>query len=169
MKCVSSTSGGMISFGARLAASATFKALFKEGMDLVEEAAAYLDGPGRDEARGLARPEALAYASESMRLTTRLMQIASWLLLQRAVNEGEMTRTQAVSEKHKVRISMTERAAAAPVYARLPGALTDLSERSIRLQARVAHLDALIHAETGEAPMRPVEAQFDRVRAAFSR
>ena len=34
---------------------------------------------------------ALSYASESMRLTTRLMQLASWLLLQRAVAEGELS------------------------------------------------------------------------------
>ena len=68
-------------------------------MTLVEEAAAYLDGPGRTEAKALPRMEALAYASESMRLTTRLMQLASWLLLQRAVNEGEMSQTQAATEK----------------------------------------------------------------------
>ena len=40
----------------KLAASAAFKTLFREGMSLVEETAAYLDGPGRDESRRLARP-----------------------------------------------------------------------------------------------------------------
>ena len=34
-----------------------------------------------------------------MRLTTRLMQLASWLLLQRAVNEGEITAENARTEK----------------------------------------------------------------------
>ncbi|MGO8740016.1 DUF1465 family protein, partial [Rhodoblastus sp.] len=77
--------GGAVSFAERLAASEAFKAMFREGMGLVEEAAAYLDGPGREEARTLPRNDSLAYAAESMRLTTRLMQIASWLLLQRAV------------------------------------------------------------------------------------
>ena len=62
-------------------------------MTLVEEAASYLDGPGREESRDLPRPAAVAYSTESMRLTTRLMQVASWLLLQRAVNEGELTST----------------------------------------------------------------------------
>ena len=59
-------------------------------MTLVEEAAAYLDGPGRGKSSALPRPAALAYSTESMRLTTRLMQVASWLFLQRAVNEGEL-------------------------------------------------------------------------------
>ena len=81
-----------VHFGEKLAASGTFKTLFRDGMALVEETAAYLDGAGRDDAKTLQRATALAYASESMRLTTRLMQIASWLLLQRAINEGEMSR-----------------------------------------------------------------------------
>ena len=80
-----------ISFVQRHTNSEAFKALFREGMTLVEEAAGYLDGPGRAASKALRRPAALAYATESMRLTTRLMQIASWLLLRRAVNEGEIT------------------------------------------------------------------------------
>ena len=94
-----------ISFGDRLAASGNFKALFRDGMALVEETAAYLDGDGRDEAKRLPRMTALSYASESMRLTTRLMQIASWLLLQRAVNEGEMTQAEASSDKRRTRVA----------------------------------------------------------------
>src|SRR5271156_2715045 len=85
---------GAILFIHRLAVSRAFKDLFREGMTLVEEAASYLDGPGRAESRALSRPTALAYSTESMRLTTRLMQVASWLLLQRAVNEGELTSCQ---------------------------------------------------------------------------
>ena len=45
-------------------------------------------GAGREQAKALERNDSLAYAAESMRLTTRLMQIASWLLLRRAVAEG---------------------------------------------------------------------------------
>src|SRR3984957_1518261 len=93
-----------ISFVHAHANSDAFKALFREGMALVESAASYLDGPGRGESKTLPRRVALAYATESMRLTTRLMQIASWLLLQRAVNEGELTTAQALSDKHRERL-----------------------------------------------------------------
>jgi len=82
-------------FGERLANSQAFSLLFRDGMSLVEETATYLDGPGRAESKDLSRAAALAYATESMRLTTRLMQIASWLLLHRAVKEGEMSLAQA--------------------------------------------------------------------------
>ncbi|MFL6813090.1 MAG: DUF1465 family protein, partial [Bradyrhizobium sp.] len=70
----------LVQFSERLTNSAAFSALFREGMDLVEETAAYLDGAGRTEAKALDRSVGLTYATESMRLTTRLMQLASWLL-----------------------------------------------------------------------------------------
>ncbi len=96
---------GPVSFGERLANSDVFAALFRDGMALVEETASYLDGPGRAESKKLERNAALAYATESMRLTTRLMQLASWLLLHRAVKEGEMSLAQANKEKAKVKLS----------------------------------------------------------------
>ena len=70
--------------------SALFERTFDEGMSLVEETAKYLDGKGREESRDLPRKLAMLYAGESMRVTTRLMQAASWLLVQRAVHEGDM-------------------------------------------------------------------------------
>src|SRR5258708_25374916 len=67
---------GLVQFSERLTNSAAFGTLFREGMDLVEETAAYLDGVGRTEAKALDRAVSLTYATESMRLTTRLMQLA---------------------------------------------------------------------------------------------
>lgn len=161
----------LVSFAQRLAASEAFKAMFREGMTLVEAAAAYLDGPGREEAKGLPRAESLAYAAESMRLTTRLMQLASWLLLQRAVNEGDMTPDQAASEKRKVKLSYQENAASPEVFPRLPQTLRDLVCESLRLQARVIHLDQLLYlnpdATVVQPASSPVEDQLNRLRAAF--
>src|SRR6202046_4656475 len=94
----------LVQFSERLTNSAAFGTLFREGMDLVEETAAYLDGAGRTEAKALERSVSLTYATESMRLTTRLMQLASWLLLHRAVKEGGVTLTQANSEKAKAHL-----------------------------------------------------------------
>ncbi|MGB7369077.1 MAG: DUF1465 family protein [Methylovirgula sp.] len=163
---------GAVSFVDRLAMSASFQSLFHEGMALVEETAVYLDGEGREDARKLSRIVALAYATESMRLTTRLMQIASWLLLQRAVNEGELTQGEAATEKRKVRLSEQQTSTGPEVVAKLPPRLVSIIERSLRLQARILRLDLLIHpaTETG-AParaVRPLEPQLERLRAAFA-
>src|SRR3954469_10688530 len=84
------------------AKSELFQRTFQEGMDLVEETASYLDGSGRQASKLLSRNAALAYAAESMRLTTRLMQVASWLLVQRAVREGDMPPTAACEERYRL-------------------------------------------------------------------
>ena len=96
-----------VALGPRIVASGGFDLLYREGMSLIEDVAAYLDGDGRTESRGLPREASFVYATESMRLTTRLMQLASWLLLQRAVNEGELTAENARTEKEKVKFSST--------------------------------------------------------------
>lgn len=155
----------------RLTASAAFKDLFGQGMTLVQEAAAYLDGPGRKESQDLARAAALAYGRESMRLTTRLMQVASWLLLQRAVNEGELTPVQALAERHRVRLTPEPLDSAPEIFEQLPPTLRHLSLRSFRLQERVIHLDrSLAIARSPEAIRRPCEiaSQHERLRAAFA-
>jgi len=159
-----------ISFIDRLTSSEGFLTLFREGMALVEDAAAYLDGDGRGEAKALPRAASLAYAAESMRLTTRLMQIASWLLLQRAVSQGEMTRSQAASERHRVKLSQQDVASNAEVFGALPEKLRELTIHSMRLQARVIHLDQLIYASTSRIPenLGPVGEQLARLRSAFS-
>jgi regulator of CtrA degradation len=158
-----------VSFGERLAGSQVFSTLFRDGMALVEETAAYLDGPGRKESKLLERNAALAYATESMRLTTRLMQLASWLLLHRAVNEGEMSLAQASQEKRKVKLATGEGRDDEAVRL-LPAHLRNLIERSNKLQDRVRRLDATIHAGAADKPQSsPVERQLGLLKAAFER
>src|SRR6202166_2844657 len=127
---------GAVSFSERLANSQVFATLFRDGMALVEETASYLDGSGRQESKKLERAAGLAYATESMRLTTRLMQLASWLLLHRAVKEGEMSLAQANKEKSKVRLSAADFHDPNNLEL-LPAALRELIERSHKLQSKV--------------------------------
>src|SRR6202042_1286745 len=160
-----------ISFIHHLASSVAFKDLFREGMALVEEAAAYLDGPGREESRVLPRPAAIAYSTESMRLTTRLMQVASWLLLKRAVNEGELTASQAQAERTRVKFSREDYGCRPEIFEQLPFTLRSLSQRSVRIQERVMHLDQSLVVAHSREPVKAqseVASQVERLRAAFS-
>lgn len=157
----------LVSFGERLAASQAFADLFRDGMALVEQTAAYLDGPGRQESKKLSRNAALAYATESMRLTTRLMQLASWLLLHRAVKEGEMTLAQASKEKAKVKLASAEHNDEQNIKL-LPERLRALIERSKVLQRAIRRLDATMHATPSRADRaNPVERQIGLLKAAF--
>src|SRR3712207_6160142 len=144
------------------ARSELFERTFQEGMELVEETAAYLDGAGRKESKLLSRNAALAYAAESMRLTTRLMQIASWLLVQRAVREGDMPATEACQDRYRLRTEApapSQAAADEPVE--LPAGITGLLERTERLYDRVLHMDRRMYLEEGEPEPNPVQSQLD--------
>ena len=148
------------------ASSDLFDRTFKEGMALVEETAAYLDGDGRRDSRLLSREDALLYAGESMRLTTRLMQVASWLLVQRAVREGEMPPESACDERY--RLGAEDVCRPSDPLQDLPNGLLTLLDRSERLYERVRHLDRRMYVEEGvtETP-NPVLRHFDRLRTAF--
>lgn len=145
-----------------------FERTFREGMSLVEETAAYLDGPGRAASKRLSRASALAYAGESMRLTTHLMQVASWLLVQRALRDGNMTLAEAADEKY--RFSGRERSEPADFATglELPEELHTLMGRADGLYERVKRLDEKMYGHEVEAPSNGVTTQFDRLRAALA-
>jgi len=148
------------------ASSDLFDRTFKEGMALVEETAAYLDGDGRRDSRLLSREDALLYAGESMRLTTRLMQIASWLLVQRAVREGDMDATDACDDKYRISPLSADNPDSTKT---LPGGLLSLLDRSNRLYERISHMDRrmFIDAEAEDVAVNPVMTQLQRLQSAF--
>ena len=146
-------------------ASALFDRTFEEGMSLVEETARYLDGRGRTESRELPRKAALLYAGESMRVTTRLMQAASWLLVQRAVREGDMKPEDAASERYRLGSKEICFGGKDDGIELLPGVLQDLLARSDNLYRRIARLDEVLFDGQGTAPA--VQAHFDRLQEAF--
>jgi len=160
-----------ISFGRVYARSETFRNLFQDGMTLVEETAAYLDGDGRIAAKDLGRPASIVYATESMRLTTRLMQLASWLLLHRSVNEGDMTIDQAAEEKRKIKLDQLATNMNGPGWDQLPDTFRDLVTRSLKLQKRVERIDTALLEQVQEIAneSNPVGEQIEALSEALKR
>ncbi len=146
--------------------SIMFDKTFDEGMALVEETARYLDGKGRAEARTLPRKAAMLYAGESMRITTRLMQAASWLLVQRAVRDGDMARAEALNDRYRLGSREICLGVCAEDVAPLPGELRDLLERSDSLYRRIARLDDILFGE-GVVPPPGARGQMDVLAQAF--
>ncbi|VAW15227.1 FIG00480696: hypothetical protein [hydrothermal vent metagenome] len=163
-------SANAVNFGEKFAESELFQKVFAEGMALVEETASYLDGEGREQSRDLGRPTALSYATESMRLTTRLMQLASWLLLQRAVAQGELKPQEARESSSKIPLKPPSGLPDRPNYDDLPEKLRDLIERGDTIYSRIYRIDMML----GQSQPRPVEGsnpvseQMNRLQAAFN-
>jgi regulator of CtrA degradation len=160
--------GDTVDFLARFTGSEQFEKVFKEGMGLVEETANYLDVEGRADSKLLDRSTAIAYATESMRLTTRLMQMASWLLLQRAITAGEMSSDEAFKEKHRISLSDIGRGSPIPGGESLPEGLVNLVDRSLRLLERIRTLDLMITKDApSQAEENSVASQLNQLARAF--
>jgi regulator of CtrA degradation len=121
-----------------------FGRTYQEALELTREARDYIAGnvgKGRSEQSADVR---LASSCEEMRLTARMTQIMAWLLLQRAIHEGEVPRSEALKDEN--RLSGQETCLADPVMpnVELPPRLNDLMARSRNLYERIQRLDAML-------------------------
>ena len=126
-------------------------------------------GKAAGAAFAVAGAAALAYAGESMRLTTRLMQVASWLLVQRAVRDGEIQLTEAASDKYRL-ISREPQAATSVAGAdELPQALKALIIKGGAIYERVRRLDETMYDGGDMDTVNPVSDQLAMLQQAFGR
>ncbi len=162
-----------VSFGARFQASDNFDQVFKNGMALVERTAAYLDGEGRRESKGLPAVTTVLYATESMRLTTRLLDLASWLLIRRALKEGEISEEEAARKRQRVKLQSLGRPQHTKGFDDLPIGLRNLIDDSFALHDRIVQLDRAMSLEPGVTDIpalvpNPVGAQMSALAKAFA-
>lgn len=147
-----------------------FQALFREGMALVEEAANYLDGPGRLTAKTLPPYVALAYATESMRLTTRLTQLASWLLARRAIFNGE-TLPRSGGLNDPLQLPPLTRTKGSKAFDELPVEMRDLIAKSFQFHEKINRFDATEQERVSPQPTprvsNGVAAQMAQLQSAF--
>lgn len=170
MGSVVSSESVTVSFVERFALSDQFDQIFKEGMALVEETAAYLDGPGRAAAKGLNPALSVVYATESMRLTTRLLELATWLLIRRSIKTGEITTEEARVKRRRLRLKTIGRPAHVKGFNELPQGLRTLIEASFSFNDRIVRIDLQlekkIEIDWAAAP-NPVGQRLELLNAAF--
>lgn len=159
-----------VAFAEKYTVSPQFEDLFREGMALVEDAARYLDGPGRRSSKELSGTVGLAYSTESMRLTSKLMQIASWLLVRRSVGRGEMTLEEALKSRQRARLTYPAEPDRSKGFEQLPDELQRLVNECDALYDRVLRLDRLISLSNDRSPSagdNPVGSQVEQLKRAF--
>lgn len=103
-----------------------------------------------------------------MRVTTRLMQAASWLLVQRAVRDGDMARDDALNDRYRLGSREFCMGESADDVSPLPSALRDLLTRSDNLYRRIARLDDILFGELLAAPLG-ARGQMDALAQAFAK
>jgi len=143
-----------------------FERVFTEGMALVEEAASYLDGPGRNLTNDLEREARLTYTSWSMELTTRLMQAASWLVMQKAVRDGDMRREDAFAPKYRLRRDAPALDTDAQEGLGLPPKFLELVSDSEALFERIVRLDEALYSGKPRSPENSITNQIEALQKA---
>lgn len=120
--------------------------LYVEAMVLADEARSYFDNAARDDRLNLEPVDRVGFSCESLKVTTRLMHIIAWLLTQRAVTAGELSRAQAGEAERRLGPAPASDEVLLP---RLPEAAVDLIRASEELYERISRLD---EGSFGEAP-----------------
>jgi regulator of CtrA degradation len=123
--------------------SKTFDIIFHDAVKLVEDTAAYLDGDGRTDSKRLSQGLAMAYAMESMRLTTQLMAIASWTLLVRGLREGNTKAQEFQKEKGRSPMQVLQKRNGAPTEG-LPKRLRELIAQCDAITVRMQRFDTML-------------------------
>ncbi len=141
--------------------------LYMEAMEMAEEARLYFDSC---EAAGHEIEEPLqrvAFACESLKVTTRLMHVIAWLLSQRAWQRGEISDAELIADQYRLGHATPSAATLVetfPFAARvLIEASQELYERVLRVQARI---DRMVQAP-GQYCASPARALLDRLNTAF--
>ena len=134
--------------------------LYTEAMLLADEARAYFDRHGREERESLDPLLRVGFSCESLKVTTRLMHVVAWLLTQRAVEAGEISRAHARKPARRLGDAPESDSA---LLDRLPPAAQSLIEASRDLYARVQRLDASgLATEPQPSPARGLLSRLER-------
>jgi len=120
-----------------------FDSTFEEALALTREARDYLTHAEPREREHLTPNDRMLASCEAMRLTSRLTQVMAWLLVQKAVHAGEMTREEARAPEFRLAGKSVCEDTRPPVEGQLQPRLAELLDRSLSLYRRVARLDAL--------------------------
>lgn len=138
------------------AGTAFFEKTYREAVSLLREARDYLAFCQERDACDLSPLERLCFSHELSRLTARLMDIMAWLIVQKALEAGELTALEAMREGHRVlrreawlgaEVAGDLEGGAAPAAGKMPDGLISLLERSRRLYLRIVRLDDLTARE----------------------
>nr|WP_210302706.1 DUF1465 family protein [Bartonella callosciuri] len=148
-----------------------FNRLYEETMTLIEETATYIDTEGKLATRSLSAEVSAIYAKEAMYLSTRLMQIASQLLLLRAEREGEMSSEQIQKEIAKVSLHTPTLKLETTHWKELPEVFRDFVARSLRLEARMQYMRSGKEERSSHIleEKNPVGKQIELLKTAFRR
>lgn len=141
--------------------------LYVEAMVLADEARSFFDHRAEEQRALLDQIDRVAFACESLKVTTRLMHVIAWLLTQRAILNGELEEAVRMEERFR----LGEAAATNPDSARsFIAEMRTLILASEDLYERVSRLEQQLVGRVrggGEMALSPARDLLIRLERAF--
>ena len=133
--------------------------LYVEAMVLTDEARAYFDSSGRDERLALDPMVRVGFACESLKVTTRLMQVVAWLMTRRALAAGELPEPiGGAGERRLGEAPVSDEA----LIEQLPDSAVALIRASQELYDRIRRIDCGSAPEFQPSPARSLLGRLQR-------
>lgn len=129
------------------APSAFFDRTYDETFSLLIEARNYIAYHEAIDQRTLPIHARLQVSFESMRITSRLTQVMAWLLAQKALYAGELTRQEVASDQFALSGGAICSDPSGPESEGLPRGLVSLLDRTHKLYQRIERLDAMFRRD----------------------
>lgn len=126
---------------------AVFTRTYDEALDLIVEARNYMvhsRPAGRRSPR--LSGDNLRLSCEALRVTSRLTQVMAWLMLQRAVQDGEISPQEACDERNRLSGQSVCLDEGAVEDTEIPAGLRSLLNRSLSLYKRISRLEEMVVA-----------------------
>ncbi|KAA6206258.1 MAG: DUF1465 family protein [Candidatus Tokpelaia sp.] len=162
-----------------------FDILFAGGLALADKVSRYFNGAGSEGAEYFSPALARFYERERKKLGIKVMQMAAWLWLERALRDGEMSAEQAAAEKRKLVFvaqfsPIHENTAAQPAdsadydtyFAQLPPAYRLLAQEVEYFVSRLPYMDKETAPAAARQQLRapnPVTLQWQKLHRSFGR
>ena len=128
------------------AETALFTRTYDEALDLIVETRNYMVHMRPSIRRPRGSGENLRLSCEALRVTSRLTQVMAWLMLQRAVHDGEISVHEACAQQNRLSGQSVCLDDSMREDHEIPPGLRSLLYRSLHLYQRIARLEEMVVA-----------------------
>lgn len=138
---------------------------YQEAMLLTQDVAQFLEADNAQmRQHTVSEGDEIFYASESMRVSTCLMQVMSWFLVQKGVASGEISREEAQQPNMRLGGRKVCLLQVDPSKGNLPERFVFFMNKSQDLYRQVARMDQMVYGDEDSESSNPVHQLHERLQ-----
>lgn len=144
--------------------------LYNQATALADESRTYFAAYSKTDRAALGAIDRVLYTAESLRISTRLMHVISWVMVRKAVANGEMSHEESLAARHHLDDIELCRGSDPRDLRKVPRAVVILSHQSLKIYQRALRLqDQFLDQRdaSGEPTQSPVATMLKELELAI--